>query len=162
MENIINKIYVRVFLILLSALAPFIYIAAEGIKYSISTYWETPMQPLFIFVNAFTSYFLFSMKNWWIPAFLLMLLTAFPVDGFYQLHNFFAISFFAFSGISIFRSRKERWCIIPYSFSLFPLLFGSIIFSEISSILVICVFHFSRIIRYSKISKERSDPRKES
>lgn len=162
MENIINKPHVRIFLIALAALAPFIYMFFEGIKYSISSYWEGPMQPLFIFVNAFTSYFLFSMKNWWIPAFLLMLLTAFSVDKFYEIHNIFAISFFIFSGISILRSKKERWCIILYFLSVIPLLGKSIIFSEIFAILSICIFHFFRFLRYSKISKERNFLKKES
>lgn len=155
MDNIVNKPYIRFFIIILAALSPFVYAFSEGIKYSISSYCETPMQPLFIFVNASTSYFLFSIKNWWIPAFLLMLLTAFSVEKFYEIHNFFAISFFIFSGISILRSNKEKWFFFPYSFSILFVFMGGIIFSEILAILVICLFHLRRFLRYSKISKER-------
>lgn len=156
MENLVNSPIVKVAVILLAALSPFIYIAVCGQKISISSYWETQMQPMFIFVNASTSYYLFSIKNWWTPSFLLMILTAFSVSQFFWVHNIFAIAFFVFSGVSLIRS-KIKWYIFPYLCSAIPLLFGNILWAEIIGILTICAFHVHRYIKYNHIQSIRTN-----
>jgi hypothetical protein len=155
MENLVNNVYVKFFVMTLSMLSPFIYMTFSGHQFSISSYWETSMQPLFIFVNASTSYYLFSIKNWWIPAFLLMLLTSFSVTNFFIVHNIFAIAFFFFCGISILKSKIKIY-IFPYLMSLIPLLFGSLIWAEIMGILTICLFHFHRYIKFNIINSARN------
>lgn len=135
--------------------SPFIYMGVSGHQVSISSYWETPMQPLFIFVNASTSYYLFSIKNWWIPAFFLMLLTSFSVTNFFIVHNIFAISFFFFCGISILKSKIKIY-IFPYLLSLIPLFFGSLIWAEIMGILTVCLFHFHRYVKFNIINSSRN------
>ena len=61
--NPIDKDFILRILVIVSALiSPFVYINIVGELPSISSYWETQMQPLFIIVNASTSYFLFSIK----------------------------------------------------------------------------------------------------
>ena len=139
----------------LSMVSPFIYMGVSGHQVSISSYWETPMQPLFIFVNASTSYYLFSIKNWWIPAFFLMLLTSFSVTNFFIVHNIFAISFFFFCGISILKSKIKIY-IFPYLLSLIPLFFGSLIWAEIMGILTVCLFHFHRYVKFNIINSSRN------
>lgn len=155
MENLVNNIYVKFFVMTLSMVSPFIYMGVSGHQVSISSYWETPMQPLFIFVNASTSYYLFSIKNWWIPAFFLMLLTSFSVTNFFIVHNIFAISFFFFCGISILKSKIKIY-IFPYLLSLIPLFFGSLIWAEIMGILTVCLFHFHRYVKFNIINSSRN------
>ena len=139
----------------LSMVSPFIYMGVSGYQVSISSYWETSMQPLFIFVNASTSYYLFSIKNWWIPAFFLMLLTSFSVTNFFIVHNIFAIAFFFFCGISILKSKIKIY-IFPYILSLIPLFFGSLIWAEIMGILTVCLFHFHRYVKFNIINSSRN------
>jgi len=155
LENLVNNSFIKIAVIILAAISPFIYIAVCGHRVSISSYWETFMQPMFIFVNASTSYYLFSIKNWWIPSFLLMMITAFSVTQFYWAHNIFAIAFFVFSGISLVRS-KIKWYIFPYLCSVIPLFFGDILWAEIIGILTICVFHLHRYIKYNHIQANRT------
>lgn len=155
MENLVNNVFVKFAVILLAALSPFIYILVCGQLVSLSSYWETSMQPMFIFVNASTSYYLFTIKNWWIPSFLLMVITAFSVTQFFWTHNIFAIAFFIFSGISLIRS-KIQWYIFPYLCSVIPLLFRNILWAEIIGLLVICVFHLHRYIKYNNIQSCRT------
>jgi hypothetical protein len=135
--------------------SPFIYMGVSGHQVSISSYWETSMQPLFIFVNASTSYYLFSIKNWWIPAFFLMLLTSFSVTNFFIVHNIFAISFFFFCGVSILKSKIKIY-IFPYILSLIPLFFGSLIWAEVMGILTVCLFHFHRYVKFNIINSSRN------
>lgn len=156
MENLVNNIYVKFFVMVLSMVSPFIYIWVSGYQVSISTYWETPIQPLFIFVNASTSYYLFSIKNWWIPAFCLMLLTSFSVTNFFIVHNVFAIAFFFFCAVSILKSKIKIY-IFPYLFSGIPLLFGNLIWAEIIGILTVCFFHLHRYIKFSIINSSRNN-----
>ena len=155
MENLVNNIYVKFFVMTLSMVSPFIYMGVSGYQVSISSYWETSMQPLFIFVNASTSYYLFSIKNWWIPAFFLMLLTSFSVTNFFIVHNIFAIAFFFFCGISILKSKIKIY-IFPYILSLIPLFFGSLIWAEIMGILTVCLFHFHRYVKFNIINSSRN------
>lgn len=154
MENLVNNIYIKFFVMVLSIISPFIYMTVGGDQDSISGYWETPIQPLFIFVNALTSYYLFSIKNWWIPSFFLMLLTSFSVTNFFIVHNIFAISFFFFCGVSILKSKIKVY-IFPYLLSLIPLAFGSLIWAEVMGIITICVFHFHRYIKFNIINLNR-------
>ena len=155
MENLVNNIYVKFFVMTLSMVSPFIYMWISGHQDSISGYWETSIQPLFIFVNASTSYYLFSIKNWWIPAFFLMLLTSFSVTNFFVVHHIFAIAFFFFCGVSILKSKIKIY-IFPYLLSLIPLVFGSLIWSEIMGILTICLFHIHRYVKFNIVNSARN------
>jgi hypothetical protein len=54
--------YVRLFVVLLAMIQPYIiYQVYEGLS-AISLVWGTILEPLFIVTNALTSYYLFSMK----------------------------------------------------------------------------------------------------
>ena len=116
--NPIDKDFILRILVIVSALiSPFFYINIVGKLPSISSYWETQMQPLFIIINASTSYFLFSIKRWRISAILLLFLTAFSVESFVSLHNIFSIAFFLFNLYPIYLNKKIRWILIPYTLS---------------------------------------------
>lgn len=144
----------RLSVIIIATLSPFIYILCVGELPSISSYWNTFMQPMFIFINASTSYFLFSINKWRIPATLLLLLTAFSYDQYYIPHHVFAIAFFLYNIYPIYLSKKIRWVIIPYCGSAF-LLFHSILYAEIFAIVVLCSIHMYGLIKYYRVVKKR-------
>lgn len=155
MEISRNDFILRILVIMVALLSPFIYIGFIGELPSISSYWATKMQPMFIIVNASTSYFLFSINKWRIPAVLLLLLTAFSFDIHPILHNIFAILFFLFNLYPLYLNKKLKWVIIPYITSALFLL-NSILYAEIFAIIIICCFHLYVLTRYYRIQKERN------
>ena len=78
---------IRMAVILSALLAPYFCIFFAGFQQSLSAYWNTDMQPVFIFANAATSYYLFSIPNWRTSALCLLLVTAFSVDAYELTHN---------------------------------------------------------------------------
>lgn len=145
---------IRLFVIIIAIIAPFVYIASEGVLPSISTYWETPMQPMFIIVNASTSYFLFSMERWRIPAILLLFLTAFSVENYPDAHNFFAVCFFLMNIHSLFRSKRTHIPMLIYLCSVF-FIFNGILYAEIFAISVLCITHLWLLICTWRIDIKR-------
>lgn len=149
-----NSSVLKIGIIILAALSPFVYILVYGQYYSISSYEDTLLQPMFIFINAVTSYYLFSIKNWWIPAALLMLITSFSVSMFFWTHNIFAILFFIFCAVSILRSRL-KWYFLPYLISIIPLIYKNILWAEIIAIFTVCIFHLHRYVKYRNFKKNK-------
>lgn len=144
----------RLFVIIIAIISPFVYIITEGILPSLSAYWETPMQPMFIIVNASTSFFLFSMEKWRIPAILLLALTAFSVENYLYVHNFLAICFFLMNIHSLSRSKRTRILMIIYLCSIF-FIFNGILYAEIFAISVLCVTHLYLLICTWRIDIKR-------
>ena len=143
-------------LVVVSAIAsPFLCILIEGELPSYSQYWTTDIRPLFIFVNASTSYFLFSVDRWKIPSICLLLLTAFSYDQYFWIHNITAICFFVVCAISISFTKKFQYYILPYLFSIVILLKFGILWGEIFAISIICTYHLHRLIEYYKIERTR-------
>ena len=148
MKWLINNInfIIRLFVILVSLLQPFILIYFCGELPSISKYWGTPLQPLFIFINATTSYFFFGLKEWRIPSIFLMLLTAFSVELYPLAHNIFAVLFFLSCLYSLYKTKRFRFYTIFYSFSLLVGFFFGILWLEIFAILVLTAYHLNVLI----------------
>lgn len=138
-----------------ASVVPIVLVVCNGPLYSLSQYWNTPYQPLFILSNAITSYFFFSTPNWRVPSFFLMLLTAFSLEYHNLIHDILAIIFFITCAYALFKSNRFKYhfylfmigiCVMPIS-----LLYG-----EIIGILVLCVYH-AQILMY----KHRLDNRHE-
>jgi hypothetical protein len=144
---------------MIAMFSPFFCILYSGELDSYSEYWQTDTRPLFIFTNAATSYFLFSINKWRIPAICLMLLTAFSFDQYFWVHNITAICFFVASLISISLSKKNQYYVLPYLLSIIVLLESGILWGEICAITVICAFHLHRLIRYYRIDIKRKNYR---
>ena len=155
MSNLTDKIWFRFLVIAIALASPFVCLFSIGELDSYSEYWVSDARPLFIFTNAATSYFLFSMRNWWISAICLMLLTAFSFDQYLWVHNISAILFFIVSGIAIYKSIKFRYYLLPYLSSIVILLLFGIFWAEVVGITVISSYHLHRLITYIKISKHR-------
>jgi hypothetical protein len=126
--------------VIIAMLSPFIMIGWLGEMKSVSAYWNTAAQPLFIFMNATTSYFLFTTHHWQFPAVLLLLVTAFSVATYPILHNIFAVTFFAVCVWSLWQLHKFRWYIIPYILA-GALTAHKLLYGEVLAITIICVYH---------------------
>ncbi len=141
--------FVRLAAILTAALTPFILITWFDQQESLSQYWATTGQPLFIIANVITAYFFFTIKEWRIPSYLLVSLTAFSVESFVVTHNILAILFFAAAGYSLYQIKRLKWYFVAYVLCL-PLLSYSLLHAEIGGILVLCAYH-AHILIYKQI-----------
>ena len=138
----VNGLIIRVIVILLAILQPFIIMFWYGVDVvSISSMWETSLQPLFIITNATTSYFLFSVHRWLFPSLFLLLLTAFSVEYHMVTHNIFAGLFFISCINSLFGYNRLRWYLFPYLLSGVVWLMFGMFWGEVFAVLVICIYH---------------------
>jgi hypothetical protein len=139
-----GDILIRGFVLLLAILQPIIIVSCYGFDvFSISSIWSTGLQPLFIITNACTSYFLFDIRGWKIPAILLLLLTAFSIEFNLVIHNILAGLFFLSSFGSLRGIRRLGWYVFPYGFSLLLWLFLGMFWGEVFAIYIICVYHIN-------------------
>jgi hypothetical protein len=140
----------------LAVLQPFIIYFCYGDLNSISQSWETQLQPMFIIVNALVSFFFFKLEKWRIPAILLLLLTAFPVTDYFILHNILAVSFFIFSGISLWSIKRFRLYILVYLISgLF--LFDGLFWVETWAIITLVFYHIHIMLYTIFLGRNRSN-----
>lgn len=150
-----SEFLVKLLVILISALYPFILISLEGEMVSISQYWNTSLQPLFITANVITGYFFFTLENWKLPSFLLILLTAFSVKLYPITHNVIAVAFFISCLIPLFRSKRFRFYIPLYFTSIIIGYYFGLLWLEICGIIVLCAFHLHSLIYTWRIFYEK-------
>ena len=139
--NITRSQYlIRISVVVFAMITPFVLYLTQGYKPSISEYWNTPMQPLFILSNAATSYYLFSNNKWKLSASLLLLLTAFSVESYLKVHNVLAICFFLSNLYPLYITKHYRFCFWLYlaSLTLMPL---SIILGETVAVIFLSLQH---------------------
>jgi len=149
------QILLRIVVILLAAISPFICLLYYGYLPSLSGYWDTNLQPLFIIANAATSYYLYSIKDWKISAFMLLLLTSFSLTLFPQVHNILAICFFIVNVYPLVKTNHFKWCIWPYLASL-SVLPWSMTIAEIIAIDTLCVYHMLVLLKAASISNSQN------
>jgi hypothetical protein len=139
----------------LAIISPFILIFFGGkILPSLSSYWMTDLQPLFIVTNAITSYYMFSAKRWRVSSLFLLLLTAFSVELFPQFHNVTAIIFFLANLYPMFTLKRFRWVTYVYLATL-PIFFYSILWGEVIAIVILAGYHGAVLYNYRKINTQR-------
>ena len=137
---------IKILLILISALYPFILLSVEGELKSLSQYWNTPLQPLFIVANIMTAYIFLSIENWKISSFLLVLVTAFSTKLYPNTHNVLAVLFFVSCLYPLFKSKRLKFYGYLYLISpIIGLLFG-LLYLEIYNILILCSYHLHMLI----------------
>lgn len=125
-----------------------------GILGSISQYWETPYQPLFIISNIICSYFFFTLPNWRIPSFFLLLLTSFSCIQFRITHDILAVCFYFACLHSLFKNKRLKFYRILFILSI-PFYFYTIILGEIISIFILSSFHLQIIIYKEKLRRTK-------
>lgn len=155
--SIIKKydFYIKIFAITISIVQPFILLSICGELWSISSYWETPLQPLFIFVNAVTSYFFFSTDKWLVPSIFLLLLTAFSIELYPMTHNVFAGLFFLSCCYPLLTLKRFRLFGILYSMSIFVLLLLGMLWFEIYCVLILGSYHLTILLYKHHLGKMR-------
>jgi len=150
----LDKFYLKLWLSLMGIIYPLIMWFWVGPLESISAYFLTPAQFLFLLFNAGTSFYFVSTKNWLVPGVLLLLLSCFSIQFFQNIHNVFAISFFIASLVSIFRSKRYKWLGFGVISGLFGL-FNSIFLAEYIAIVFISIFHILILKDFYIIKKKR-------
>jgi len=143
------NIIIRFSILVIAFLTPMIMLSYDKLL-SISSYWETPLQPLFIFSNALTTYIFITLPKWRFSAVLLFLLTIFSVEYYPTLHDIFAISFFIINLYPLFSIKRYRLLIIPYVFSLIWL--PDLFWVEVHALTVLCIYHLFLMIKLYKIT----------
>ena len=143
------QLYIKLIVILLSIIQPFLLLSICGELWSLSSYWRTPLQPMFIIINAATSYFFFSTDKWLIPSIFLLLLTAFSLDLYPTTHNVFAGLFFLSCSYPLFTLKRFRFFGILYYMSIFVLLYSGMLWFEIYCVLILGSYHMT-ILLYKK------------
>ena len=117
-----------------------------GELWSLSSYWRTPLQPMFIIINAATSYFFFSTDKWLIPSIFLLLLTAFSLDLYPTTHNVFAGLFFLSCAYPLLTLKRFQFFGILYFMSIFVLLYSGMLWFEIYCVLILGSYHLTILI----------------
>ena len=101
--------FIKIIVILISVIYPFILISVEGELKSLSQYWNTSLQPLFIVANVMTAYIFLSIENWKLSSFLLVLVTAFSVKLYGNVHNLLAVLFFMSCIYTLFKIKMLKF-----------------------------------------------------
>ena len=139
-------------LVLIGMITPGIMLFWIGPKTSISEYFESPAQFLFLLVNAGTAYYFVNTNKWLYPGIFLMLLSCFSVEYYPEVHNITAILFFMTSISSIIRSNRYKF--IGYIIlSITPILYYSLFWYEYLTIFLICIFHGLILQDISKLQR---------
>jgi len=134
----------RVLVIASVLLFPWFCILTYGWLPSLSAYWNTPLQPVFIAANAITAYYLFFVNSWKPSAVLLILTTSFSVEWWPQLHNMFAVLFFLITIVPIYNTRRYRIWFWVYLGAI-PCLLHSLLLTEIICINAIAGHNISAL-----------------
>jgi hypothetical protein len=142
--------------VILAGIAPFIMLAVHGYMPSLSSYWTTDFQPLFIIANTVTAVLLYTIKNWKGSAYLLVLLTAFSTEMYPILHNLLAIVFFFVNLRPLFRANHYKYMKWIYLSSLIVLPF-SMFYAEIIAIDALCIYHGLMLNRVYKVFHEKGE-----
>lgn len=146
----------KILVILISAFYPFVLLSVEGELLSLSQYWNTSLQPLFIVANVMTAYFFFSLDDWRISSFFLVLLTAFSVKLYPETHNVVAVLFFLSCLYPLFKSKRYKFYGYLYLLSpIIGLIYG-LLYLEIYSILILCGYHLHSVLHVLYVYYEKS------
>lgn len=148
-------IILRELVVFLAMLQPIIIVCVFGVDFpSISSTWETMLQPLFIITNAVTSFFFFSMKRWKIPSFFLLMLTAFSVDFSPMFHNILATLFFLTCVYPLIYIKRFSYYVFIYVFGLFVWWLFGLFWFEVFNVYVLCAYHL-HLMLYGRRLKNR-------
>lgn len=147
-ENFLHRL--KPITAIISFLFPLTILITLGPLDSISASWETSLQPMFIVTNALTSYFFFELKKWRLPAFFLLLLTAFNFNDYEIVHNISAVLFFILCIRGLYFIKKFRIYVLVYMLSPIIWIISNLFWFEVYAISTLCLYHLNLIyyIRY--------------
>ena len=140
----------RIITIILATTYPYFCILIAGYKPSLSQYWDTTLQPVFILSNILTVYYFIQVENWRVPAIFLFLLTIFSINFYGTLHNIFAVCFFITAMIPLYKTKRYAYTFYIYLLGGFLMTF-SLLIGEIIAINTIGLYHFLLISKLKRI-----------
>jgi len=94
---------------------------------------------------------MFTISKWRISAILLILVTAFSLVLFPNVHNILAVSFFLANIYPIISANRFKWCIWIYLTSALALPFSMTV-AEIIAIGALCLYHILVLRKVYKIT----------
>ncbi len=144
----------RMCVIIFAAISPFICLFFSGYEKSLSSYWNTDMQPLFIISNLITGYYLIGIPKWRLSSCLLLLVTAFSIEYYPNVHNIVAVAFFVACIYPLHMANNYSFCKWIYILAI-PIIPFSLLFAEIVAICSICIFHLLTLNKLYNIQKKR-------
>lgn len=142
---------IKLLIILISLVSPFIMMYFEGVKPSLSSYWNSPFQAMFIIVNALTTYIFMDLPKWRPSGIMLFLLTIFSVEYYSNIHDIFALMFFLFTLYPLFSIKRYRYFCLPYLTSIYWL--PNLLWFEVHAIIVLCIYHLVILVKLHNIQK---------
>ena len=104
------------------------------------------MQPLFITANVMTAYFFFSIENWKIPSFFLVLITAFSIQLYPITHDVIATLFFVSCLIPLWISKRFKFWSYFYLLSIVIGLIWGLLWLEIWGMFILCLYHLNTLV----------------
>ena len=152
--NTKNNFIFKLMVIIISMISPLIMITYNSEIPSLSFYWKTPLQPLFLISNLLTSLILITIPKWKLSGLFLLILTCFSVEYYGSFHDFIATLFFISNLYSLNSIKKYRSFVFIYLTSV--IWYPSLLWFEIHAIMVLCVYHLLVLITYNKIQNKRN------
>ena len=131
-------------------LYPFLCLLLAGYNKSLSSYWGSSVEPIFIIANILVAYFFFTTKNWKMPSIFLILVTAFNNILYPNIHNVFAICFFLVSFRALFNNKRYLLIKLLYLIGAFTMIINLLI-GEIICILAIGLYHTFKLNKLNKL-----------
>lgn len=152
----------RVIIILLSVLYPFFCMINSGIKPSLSEYWNTGAQPIFIFGNIITAHYFVQFPKWALSGVLLLVVTAISTQMYPNMHNITAIFFFTSAFIPLIKSKRFKFLIPIYLLGAFIMFLKnhyvhSLLIGEIICILTIGTHHLLLLQKLKSITYDNNN-----
>jgi hypothetical protein len=141
-----QEFIVKLLVIIVSFIYPFVLLSVEGELNSISQYWNTPLQPLFITANVMTAYFFFSLDRWKIPSYFLVLLTAFSIQLYPITHDVIATLFFISCLFPLLKTKRFKFYSWFYLLSIGVGLKWGLLWLEIWGMFILCLYHLHTLI----------------
>ena len=148
-----NNFVFKLVVVIFSILSPLVMVSYSVLP-SLSTYWSTPLQPLFIVSNILTSLLLFNIPKWKLSAIFLFLLTCFSVEYYGPLHNIFAVSFFIVNLYPLYSIKKYKSMLLIYLMCI--IWTPNLLLIELHAIIILCVYHLLVLLNYNKIQNKRN------
>jgi hypothetical protein len=149
LQDLNSNVSIKLLTIVLAITQPLLILFYLGQIHSISSVWDSFLQPLFIITNAATSFYFLLMDRWRVSGVMLMLLTAFSVNIFPLTHNCFALIFF----ISIIYGFKTNYLFISLYMISIPLFFMvNMLWAEIYAIFIISIYHLDLLLRINRVN----------
>ena len=148
-----NNFNFKIMVIIISMITPFLMLLYDNTIPSLSSYWRTPLQPLFIITNILTCLMFITIPKWKLSGVLLLTLTCFSIEYYSSFHNIIATLFFISNLYPLYSIKKYRLLALVYLTGV--LWYPSLILFEIHGVVTLCVYHLMVLISYNNIQNKR-------